>query len=211
MLRIQTIGASLLALVAGAGVAAAADLQPTYTPPPTAAYSPAPAWSWTGPYLGLQGGYAWGGSSVTNNGWTGGPYAGYNFQTSNNIVIGIEGDLSLTNKSGTGTGAFTGITAGNRWNSTVRGRLGYAFDRFMVYGTGGLAVGGVSAKTTTTSESATKVGWVAGAGIEAALTDTITGRVEFRHTALGSETFPGAGSTLSYNSNDILVGIGMKF
>lgn len=210
MLRIQTIGASLLALVAGAGMAAAADLQPTYTPPPAAAFTPASAWSWTGPYLGLQGGYAWGGETINNNGWTGGAYAGYNFQTSNNIVIGVEGDLSLTNKSGTGTGAFTGTTAGNPWNSTVRGRLGYAFDRFLVYGTGGLAVGGVKATTATTSESATRVGWVAGAGIEAALTDTVTGRVEFRHTDLGTENFTGAGP-IKYTSNDILVGLGMKF
>ena len=85
MSRIHIAGASVLALVAGAGVAAAADI-PNYEAPPAAAYSPAPAWSWTGPYVGLQGGYGWGAGTVTNNGWLGGAYAGYNFQPSTTWV-----------------------------------------------------------------------------------------------------------------------------
>jgi outer membrane immunogenic protein len=207
MLRIHTLGASLLALVAGAGMAAAADIPPLYSSPPAAAYNPAPAWSWTGPYLGLQGGYAWGGSTIVNNGWTGGVYGGYNFQTGNNLVVGLEGDLSLTGKSGTSGGT----TVANPWNSTIRGRLGYAFDRFMVYGTGGLAVGGVNATSGGTTQSTTRVGWTAGAGIEAAVTDTVTARLEFRHTDLGSNAFTNGAGTVAYTSNDILFGLGMKF
>jgi outer membrane immunogenic protein len=75
----------------------------------------------------------------------------------------------------------------------------------MIYGTGGLAVGGL--QSTAASESATKVGWTAGAGIETALTDKVTGRVEYRHTDLGA--FPTGGS--NYTSDAVLVGIGFKF
>ena len=204
MLRIRTLaaslGASLLAVVAGAGAALAADVsQPTYTPPPAQAYTPAPAWSWTGPYVGLTGGYGWGTGTVTNNGWIGGAYGGYNLQTNQNLVIGFEGDVTATTKSGSGGGT----TFRNPWDATFRGRVGYAWDRFMLYGTAGVAAGGVSDSLTSTS--ATKVGWVAGVGLEAALTDKVTGRVEYRHTDLG--TFTGS----SVTSNDLLVGVGFKF
>jgi outer membrane immunogenic protein len=199
MFRIRTLlastGASLLALAAATGVAAAADVSPTYEPPPAATYTPTPAWSWTGPYAGLIGGYGWadGSDNLSDSGWIGGGFLGYNLQTNQNLVVGLEGDIAATSKSGNG------------WDGTFRGRLGYAWDRFMVYGTGGLAVGGL--KDTTTSQSSTKVGWTAGAGIEAAITDKITGRLEYRHTNLGE--FPSGGST--YTSNDILVGVGFKF
>ncbi len=204
MLRIRTLGAcfgaSVLAIAAGAGSALAADLsQPNYAPPPAQAYNAAPAWSWTGPYAGLTGGYGWG--TVSNSGWIGGAYAGYNLQTNQNLVIGFEGDATFTGKSGTQSALDVNTT----WNGTLRGRLGYAVDRFMIYGTGGVAVGGLHSDTAV--ESTTKVGWTAGAGIEAALTDKVTGRVEYRHTDLGA--FPSGGS--SYHSDDIMVGVGFKF
>ena len=196
MLRIRTllagVGASLLVMAAGA--AAAADLS-KYTPPPAAAYTPAPAWSWTGPYAGLVGGYAWanGADNLASSGWVGGGFVGYNLQTNQNLVVGLEGDVTATSKSGNG------------WNGTFRGRVGYAWDRFMIYGTGGLAVGALS--DTTTVQSTTKVGWTAGVGLEAAITDHVTGRVEYRHTDLGA--FPSGSS--NYTSNDVLVGVGFKF
>lgn len=215
MLRIRTVGATLLALTGSAGFALAADISNTYEPPPAPAYSPAPVWSWTGPYAGLQGGYAWSTATITPpgnatiNGWTGGVYGGYNFQTTNNLVFGIEGDLSVTSKSGSnGT-----VTVKNPWDATLRGRAGYAMDRFLPYVTGGLAIGGVSASSGGTSSTSTRVGWVVGAGIEASLTDTITGRIEFRHTDLGSTTYssvPGS-PKVGTTSNDLLVGIGLKF
>ena len=143
---LASTGASMLTLAAATGFAAAADM-PNYEPPPVQAYSPAPAWSWTGPYAGLVGGYAWGKGSdnLTDSGWVGGGFIGYNLQTNQNLVVGLEGDITATSKSGNG------------WNGTFRGRIGYAWDRFMLYGTGGVAVGGLN--DTTTSESATKVGW----------------------------------------------------
>lgn len=198
MSRIRTLAAgaaaSLLTAV-GAGSAFAADLsQPSYNPP--AQYAPAPAaWSWSGAYGGLVGGYGWGSGIVSNNGWIGGGYLGYNVQTNQHLVVGVEGDLTATSKSG-GGGDLK-----NPWDGTFRGRVGYAWGRNLAYGTAGVAVGGLDGVDGAT----TKTGWVAGLGVETAFTSNITGRAEYRHTDLGDY----AGS--NYSSNDLLVGVGLKF
>jgi len=199
MLRIRTLAAGVAAsLLTTAGSALAADLsQPSYNPPPQ--YAPAPAaWSWSGAYGGLIGGYGWGNGYVSNNGWIGGGYLGYNVQTNQHLVIGVEGDLTATSKSG----SSGGVTVKNPWDGTFRGRVGYAWGRSLAYGTAGVAVGGLSE---TGYSSTTKTGWVAGLGVETAFTNNITGRAEYRHTDLGSY-----GSS-NYSSNDLLVGVGLKF
>ena len=190
MLSIRTIGAGALALVGSAGIAFAADL-PNYQSPPSSSqmYNPAPAFDWTGPYAGLTGGYGWG----TTDGWKGGAFAGYNFQVSPNWVAGIEGDIL-------GSGQKS-----NNWDSSVRGRLGYAYDRYLFYGTGGVAFGDIR----NAGASKTKTGWTLGAGIEAALSTNVTGRIEYRHTDLGSASV--GGSTVSQTSNDLTVGVAYKF
>ncbi|HVZ15152.1 MAG TPA: outer membrane beta-barrel protein, partial [Bauldia sp.] len=152
-----------------------------------------------GPYAGLEGGYGW---ATPGGGWEGGGYFGYNVQTNQHFVVGIEGDVMGAGKNG--TNSFSDDVH-NNWDATLRGRVGYAWDKFMVYGTGGVAVGGL--KSTSAAESTTKTGWTAGLGIEAAVTNNVTTRLEYRHTDLG--TFPsGEGK---YTSNDILVGVGFKF
>lgn len=207
MLRIRTLGASAAVLIAGATAAAAADVPP-YGPPPAAPsyYSPAPAFTWSGPYVGLTGGYGWATtvpSTAPNNGWIGGAFAGANFQADSNLVVGIEGDFTATGKTGTGGGA----TVTNPWDATLRGRIGFAMDRIMIYGTGGVAVGKVTATGGITG-SATRVGWTAGAGVEAALSQHVTGRLEYRHTNLGTAALS---SPVIYKSNDVMAGIGYKF
>ncbi len=202
MLRIRNlvagVGASALAVAAGVGIANAADLSAPYTPPPAQAYTPAPAWSWTGPDVGLVGGYGW---ASPGSGFEGGAYLGYNIQTNQHLVLGVEGDIMAAGKNGN-----NGVDdVNNNWDATLRGRVGYAWDKFMVYGTGGVAFGGLH--STSAAESATKTGWTAGVGLEAAVTQNVTARVEYRHTDLG--TFPSTGG--DYSSNDILVGVGFKF
>ena len=200
MLRIRTLAAGLAASLlaaAGAGSASAADLsQPSYNPPPGQAYTPAAAWTWTGPYAGLEGGYGWSSGVVSTNGWIGGGYAGYNLQTNQHLVIGLEGDIVATSKSNDGLK--------NPWDGSFRGRVGYAWDRYLAYGTAGVAVGGLSVP----GDSETKTGWTAGLGLETAFSNNLTGRVEYRYTDLGR--FPSSGGS-DYSSNDLLVGVGMKF
>ena len=100
---------------------------------------PLNAYSWAGPYLGGNLGYAWG--SVDNNptkpsGFAGGVQAGYNFQNGP-WVFGLEGDINATGAEDT----FAPWKFSNPWFGTLRGRVGYAFNNVMFYGTGGLAFG----------------------------------------------------------------------
>ncbi len=212
MSRIHTLGASAAVLLASAAAASAADIPPYQAPPATAPsyYNPAPAVSWSGPYAGLIGGYAWATttpSTAPNNGWLGGAFFGSNFQTNNNLVLGVEGDFTATGKKGTSGG----LTVSNPWDATLRGRVGFTMNHVMIYGTGGLAFGEVKAVTTIpSSETKSKVGWTAGVGAEALLAQNVLGRVEFRHTDLGTTNFTSAGP-VSYSSNDVMVGVGLKF
>jgi len=197
-------------LLLGAGMAFAADVVPPYTPPPPTAPPQPPraiGYDWSGFYAGIAGGHGWGRGTVENDGWLGGGYAGVNVQRDSNVVLGVEVDGTLTSKSG--TSATT--TVSNPWNATLRGRLGYAVNRLMVYATGGLAVGGVTVEDSVgpTDESDTLIGWTAGAGVETAMTDTVIGRVEYRYTDLGSSAF--APGTIRSSSHDIMVGVGIKF
>jgi outer membrane immunogenic protein len=215
MSRIRFLGASLIAIAAGTAGAQAADLG--YQPPPTTPdYAvPQQIFSWNGAYIGLQGGYAWTGvdpddgvGSFSANGWQGGVYGGYNFQAANNFVVGIEGDANL--KSSKGNNGTTWYD--NPWDASLRLRAGFALDRFLVYGAGGATIGKVKVEDVTFEDSKTKIGWNIGAGVEAAITDSVVGRVEFRHTNLGSGTYDLTVPTeVSSSSNAVLVGVGMKF
>jgi len=93
--RIVGVSAAMIAL---AGTASAADL--VSEPPAAPVAEAAPAFTWNGFYLGLQGGGAWGngdfsgiGDANLNGGLVTG-FAGYNWQLDNNIVLGVEGDAS---------------------------------------------------------------------------------------------------------------------
>jgi outer membrane immunogenic protein len=130
-----------------------------------------------------------------------GTFVGGNYQF-NRLVLGIEGDWQWSNLTGnnqslaplSATGAlpagpFTVSTTTKDYGS-IRGRLGVAFDRFLLFGTAGWAVGNPStafaltgaAPFITTGGSST--GWTAGAGVEYAITNTILGRIEYRYTNL---------------------------
>ena len=140
------------------------------------AYVVPPLYNWTGFYVGINGGYGWGTSSFsapfttgsfdTSGGLVGGTL-GYNWQ-SGQVVFGLEGDLDWTSIRGSSPCGASSCETRNDWLGTVRGRLGYAFDRFMPYVTGGAAFGNI--KTSIAgfgSSSDTNIGWTLGAGIEA--------------------------------------------
>ena len=131
-----------------------------YAPPP-------PAFSWSGPYIGVNAGVSAGnfvnsdlsGSKNNNNlpdqftansrGFSGGGQLGYNYQFSNsNFVVGIEADF----QGSTLEGAYDNVQIpGTTWRDgskvdwwgTLRGRAGYAFGNVLPYATGGLAYGHV--------------------------------------------------------------------
>jgi outer membrane immunogenic protein len=143
--------ASAFALMVGA--AHAADI-PIYEPPP-AMVSPTPiAYNWSGFYIGAHGGYGFG-DGIFDDGAVIGGQIGVNWQF-NSFVLGAEGD-----------GSWADIGASDALG-TARLRGGLAFDRFMVYATGGAAF-----------DDWEDAGWVVGGGGEYAFTDNITGGVEY--------------------------------
>ncbi len=62
-----------------------------------------------------------------------GAFAGYNYQFDNNFVLGIEGDVDYNWNDND----YAGVNVGTDWQGSVRGRVGYAFDRALIYGTAG--------------------------------------------------------------------------
>jgi outer membrane immunogenic protein len=257
------LAAAAATLVSGAAMAA--DL-PTAKGPPPAPVVYAPAFTWTGFYVGINGGGAWQSSNndafylydpyyqtVTapgyatpylassggnKNGWMVGGTVGYNYQfgVGSGFVVGVEADLDYLSNNNKNRGAFyqcesvaacgygvidtavggtTGFVPGyagtyaaygtsgngNNYFGTVRARLGWAFDHFLVYATGGLAYGGNNSRgggalsywlpgnygsglgpdaTFFVGRSSTNDwGWTIGAGAEYAITNNWTIKAEY--------------------------------
>ena len=223
MKRLSVAFSAVLALT---GAAAAADM--ARPAPPPAYYQKAPvvvpAYSWTGFYIGLNGGGALGSSSWdrTGNrnidgGLVGGT-VGYNWQFGQ-AVAGLEGDIDWADINGsTTTNCALGCKTSDTWLSTVRGRLGYAADRFMPYVTGGAAFGDIRASTPGFSGgSSTKTGWTLGGGLEAALVSNWTAKVEYLYVDLGSFNCGlgcGGGLTsdnVSFHTNLLRAGVNYRF
>jgi outer membrane immunogenic protein len=138
-MRIKFLALVVLALVGGS--AQAADIYGSRGP--YTVQQPLNAYSWAGPYVGANLGYAWG--DVTNSiaspsGVIGGVQAGYNWQFGQ-WVVGLEGDIQGSGASDT----FAAWKFSNPWFGTLRGRGGFAMNNILIYGTGGLAFGNVRA------------------------------------------------------------------
>ncbi len=214
------------ALLALAGAAAAADLsqpapQPYYPKAPVAF---APPYNWTGFYFGINGGGAFGSSSWDRTGSRDvsgglvGSTLGYNYQIGR-AVLGVEGDIDWADIDGSSTNACpAGCKTSNTWLSTVRGRIGYAADRFMPYVTGGAAFGSIVASTPGFAQTGVNnTGWTLGGGLEAALAGNWTAKVEYLYVDLGSFNCGlncGAGlvtDNVSFHTNILRAGVNYKF
>ena len=221
MRRVHLTSNSLLAFAATAAVAA--DL-PRSMPAKAPAYVPV-GYNWTGFYLGINGGYGWGGSrwsafgtSADPSGGMVGLTAGYNWQgVGSPWVFGLEGDIDWTNMkdrfvSATGP---TGCETKNDWLGTARGRIGYAWDRVMPYVTGGAAFGDIEANQLGfAGVHDTKVGWTVGGGVEAALIGNWTAKVEYLHVDLGSvncNTGCSLPTRVGFHSDQVRGGINYRF
>jgi outer membrane immunogenic protein len=126
---------------------------------------------------------------TSTSGFVGGAQAGYNWQTGN-LVLGVEADFDYFNNKGTSSrtvalvaGPPGSVTVNSSittdWLFTLRPRLGWALDNWLIYGTGGLAVSELKPSWTffesefnssaSSSFNNTKVGWTVGAGVETLL------------------------------------------
>ncbi len=231
MLKRAILGVSALALLAG--TASAADL--AYRYPVKAEIIPVQTFSWTGFYLGGNVGWGWASNSLdyqmfagplvsysmgSSNGFLGGFQAGYNYQMANNLVIGAEADFQFADINNKGNILFNGPLGGAvisqkvDYFGTIRGRVGYAMDRFLPYFTAGAAWANLKHSDTWTSESATKWGWTVGAGMEYALTNNWTVKGEYLYASFNDhKTTYLNGSTMKtgVDMNILKAGVNYKF
>lgn len=228
----------------------------SYFPPPKRDYD------WSGVYFGVVGGYGFGTSnwSDLNNpsgmtstgdfqtpGVVVGGTVGFNYQISP-VVLGVETDFDYSRMEGTVSPAsgngfcaltnITGITATsctteNSWLGLFRGRVGYAIDRVLFYGTGGFAMGNIKAGLTGGGimpgfDNNLGVGWTAGGGTEVAFADQWTVKFEYLYVSLAQGSCLSAGNcgidglnalfapvaatdSVKFTTNIIRVGINYKF
>ena len=257
-----------VALSAMAGSAVAADLPYRRSAPaPLPAFVAVPVFTWSGLYVGANAGYGFAGdgtvtttgnqaittSNVANgfrpasqkleaDGFVIGGQIGYNYQIGS-MVLGLETDIQYTDLSKSSSylssrGDPASFRTSTSYLGTVRGRIGYAFDRWMIYATGGLAYGDVYSRATFNSfippngvqfngtKSGTETGYTVGAGVEYAFpmlnlgSSAATVKDEYLYYDLGSRNITVGnvlGAPTSYNSkfqNDghiVRAGLNWKF
>jgi len=216
--RLEAMKKFLLAgvvIISASTAAMAADLAP-----------PAPmVYDWTGGYFGLNAGAAWNNSSIdfsvdplgsssfaglgsnidgNQTAFTGGAEMGYNWQM-DSLVVGLETDfnyLGFSDSQSFDDGLASPVVTGNlqleaNWFGTVRGRLGFAADNMLFYGTGGLAYGNLKAEGNITdgtdflsgSDSNVNWGWTVGAGMEYAVNQNWILGAEYLYVDLGHPDF----------------------
>lgn len=233
------ITAALLGIALGTPAFAADLPRPTYKAP---VYT-APAFTWSGFYIGANAGYGFGkessdisvvqpglatfsmGSTNTSpNGFIAGGQLGYNYQFGA-YVLGIEGDWQYSGQKGSASilcpvalcGGPVTVDRTDKLTSfgTLRARLGYAFDSWLVYGTGGLAFGSFKSDTTVTapggggvtvfSSSQTRTGWALGAGIEKAFASHWSWKLEYLYMDFGTfstdNVLPPTFGVVTFHSN----------
>jgi outer membrane immunogenic protein len=220
MKRFVAAAIGLLA-IAAAMPASAADLpRGAYKAP---AYVPA-GYNWTGFYVGINAGGGFGSSdwngflvSTSPSGGMIGGTAGYNWQgLGSPWVFGIEGDVDWANiKDNTLCGGSICQTK-NTWMGTVRGRAGYAYDRFLPYVTGGVAFGDIKAsRVGFTGASDTNAGWTIGAGIEGVIAGNWTAKLEYLYVDLGDTTCTavacGVATNVDLQVNVVRGGVNYRF
>ncbi|OYU89790.1 MAG: hypothetical protein CFE29_12105 [Bradyrhizobiaceae bacterium PARB1] len=200
--------AAVAVLAAGVTAAQAADL-PYRSRAPYTVNQPLNAYSWAGPYLGATLGYEWGSVSntpVKPTGILGGATVGYNWQ-SGPIVFGVEGDISATGADD----RFANYKFSNPWFGTARGRLGYAFNNVLLYGTAGLSFGSLQAEANGLQQSQTSVGWTAGVGAEVGIYQNWTAKIEYLYVDLSRNTYTLTGTDSALSFGTVRIGVNYHF
>ena len=229
-----TMRRGLLALIAvagvtmGTGIASAADIQrPVYKAPP-AGVMPV-AYDWTGFYVGGHVGYGWAdkswqdsfglfGLSHQAKGFLGGGQAGFNYQIGQ-FVVGVEGDMSWSGMSGSTNALASTFNTDVDWTATLTGRLGMAFDRWLVYGKGGAAWARDRYSTNFytfpgTEVTDTRLGWTVGAGVEYAFAPQWTAKLEYNYMDFGTRNVsfaPGFSTDIDQQIHAVKLGVNYKF
>jgi outer membrane immunogenic protein len=225
------LGAVCLSAVA-ANAADTARRKPA--PPPPSPRVVATIFNWTGFYAGAFVGGAHGVWTVdffrNNNhghaeegadGFAAGGWVGYNYQFANNFVIGAEGDFGYTGAQQTNN-IFDNDTSLAKYGAfgSIRARIGYAFDRLLVFGTGGLAIANITnniqkgrnAGEQVVWEDQVRTGFAIGTGLEYAFTNQIFGRAEYLYSNYGTVVLTNRDQNRAEFTNEIhLLRVGASY
>ena len=168
------------------------------------------AYKWQGFYLGGNLGYQWGkvsNSPVSPSGFIGGLQLGYNWQ-SGQIVYGLETDIGFSGADDTAASVkFT-----NPWLGTLRGRGGFTFNNVLIFGTVGLAYGGLRAESLAAgTESKSLGGWTVGAGMEIGLTPTWSVKGEYLYVDLAGRGYVITGVSNGLETSILRFGANYRF
>jgi outer membrane immunogenic protein len=206
-----------------AGTAFAADM-PVKAPPMA---PPAP--TWTGTYIGINGGYGWATTNhsdfgafnsgdFNHNGGLAGVTYGGNWQAGH-VVLGFETDLDWANLNGSTSVAACSAGGGticftkDKWFSTERMRAGWDFDGWLVYGTLGAAFADVKAGQNgcVICGEKTRGGWTAGVGVETMFWHNWSAKVEYLHYDLGNDITYNFATPVKVRDNGDLVRAGINY
>jgi outer membrane immunogenic protein len=214
-------------------------------PSPTVITAP----GWTGLYLGAHLGGAWGSSTATDSssattltdywsaapsGFVAGVQLGYNWQFGP-MVYGLEGDLGNLGLAGSATTTYVPYGYDTSTNTdagfylTLRGRLGFLVNGWLLYATGGY-IGAdttvsvleacnslICSATASASAESFRSGWTIGGGVEAGISDGWTAKLEYLYYDLGSETaytnasLSGGPNSWTINTDGSLVRVGVNY
>jgi len=227
---------TMIHLAAGAALAltvlpaSAADLPGRYLPAPAPMAAPMyiPMFTWTGFYVGANAGYGWGSAdgdisisgvgrgtiSADADGFFAGGQAGYNWQFGA-FLLGAEADIQKSWADGDFS-ARVGSTriAGDvnvPWFGTLRGRIGWASDRWLAYLTTGGFYGKTELERGTFSSSDKSWSWTAGGGVETALLDRWSLRLEYLYVALPSDEPALPRTTVDLDAHRHIIRTGLNY
>jgi outer membrane immunogenic protein len=205
----------LAALMAGAASSAmAADLPTRKAPPAPQVYAAPPVFSWTGFYVGVNGGWgggAGGGDFGSPTGGLVGGTVGYNYQVGQ-FVGGLEGDWDWADLNKNGANILGTYT--NKIDSlvTTRARAGVAIDRALLFVTAGYAGADVSTNVPgVVSSTDWRNGGVVGAGLEYAFTNNISAKAEYLYAPFSAQSFSDGVNTAKSDLNLSLVRAGLNY
>nr|WP_298100464.1 outer membrane protein [uncultured Shinella sp.] len=209
---IATLIASTVSMVAFQAAHAADAIDEVPQAPASEYVEPVASGNWAGAYAG--GTASWQRGDFQNqgdakaNGLGGGIYGGYNMQ-SGQLVYGGEADVNYSGVDATANG----LTAKQGVNGSLRGRVGVDLNPVLVYGTAGVAATNTELSNAAGKDKKTALGWTAGAGVEAFVTNNVTARVEYRYSDYQGKNFDLGGTNVKSDFQDhaVRVGLGVKF
>jgi outer membrane immunogenic protein len=190
---------------------------------PQQSFVPPPMFTWTGFYVGANAGAIWGdftkaaGGIGGKTGFTAGGTLGYNHQIGQ-VVLGVEGDYNYSGLTGTGTlfPTQTPVKAELTSFGTARARLGVAFDRAMIYATGGYAFAFTDINAGFAKQSSTHHGYAIGGGLEYAFTQNVSAKAEYLYMPFDSKNVGalpafGFGSKAGLDASVVRGGVNYRF